>query len=85
MNKATLWDILKSLASLMLLSASIHMVILFVYAFQTQDLKILNYFNILDIDFYFPQIIIMPYTDIISILIMVAITSGFFLYYRSRK
>lgn len=41
---------------LMLLSASVHMLILFFLAFNKGDLYSLNYFNILDLDILFPSI-----------------------------
>ena len=40
----------------MLLSASVHMIILFFLALSQGNLYLLNYFNILDLDILFPMI-----------------------------
>lgn len=46
---------LNALFLLMLLSAIIHMVILFFAAIFQRDIYILNYFNILDVERFYPQ------------------------------
>ena len=47
---------INSLFILMLLSAVVHMMVLFFVAFSSGDLYILNYFNILDLDILFSKI-----------------------------
>lgn len=47
---------LNALFILMLLSAIVHMIILFFFAIKEGDIYVLNYFNILDIDFFFPNL-----------------------------
>jgi len=47
---------LNALFVLMLSSAAAHMIILFFWAIKTRNLYVLNYFNILDIDFFYPNI-----------------------------
>ena len=47
---------LNALFLLMLVSAIVHMLILFYLALVSKDLYILNYFNILDIDLLLPSI-----------------------------
>ena len=44
---------LNALFLLMLFSASLHMVILFVLALVNQDLSLINYFNILNVNYFF--------------------------------
>ncbi len=48
---------LNALFLLMLVSATVHMLILFGFAIAKQDIYILNYFNILDLDIIFPSIL----------------------------
>lgn len=47
---------LNALFILMFFSATVHMVILFYWAITSKDLYVLNYFNILDVDFFYPNI-----------------------------
>jgi len=46
-----------ALLKLLLFSAAVHMVILIGYAFITGNFGVLNFFNILDIEFIIPEII----------------------------
>ena len=46
-----------ALLKTMLFSASIHMIILIVQAIRTGDIMIINYFNILDLEIYYPHIL----------------------------
>jgi hypothetical protein len=48
---------LDAMFKLMLVSASIHMIILIVFAIYTHNQLALNYFNILDIEFVFPSVV----------------------------
>lgn len=48
---------IQALKKLILFSASTHLVILAIYAITNNDLQILNYFNIIDIDLFFPEIV----------------------------
>jgi hypothetical protein len=45
-----------TIAKTMLFSASIHMLILFYKTIQTGDINIINLFNILDLELFFPGI-----------------------------
>jgi len=51
---------------LMLFSAIAHMVILFFSAVATKDMHALNYFNILDFDFMFPDLFTGFWVDVFS-------------------
>ena len=57
---------IKSLFTLMLISASVHMVILFIYAVVKGEIIHLNYFNILDLDLVAPSIIEGPMSQILA-------------------
>ena len=70
---------LDALLKLMLFSASIHMIILVGAAALEGDVKILNYFNILDLELIFPSIINGMASDVVSTLVALAIF-GYFLY-----
>ena len=74
---------LDSLFKLMLLSASIHMIILIGAAILRADIKILNYFNIPDLEFIFPHIVDGFASDVASALVAAAIY-GVFLYRNKR-
>ncbi len=47
---------IKALAGLVLLSASIHIVILIIYSIINLDIRYLNYFNIIDVDLFLPEV-----------------------------
>jgi len=47
---------LNALLILLLFSAILHMVFLLLLFFKTKDLYVINYFNILDVDFFYPNI-----------------------------
>ncbi|OGZ65425.1 MAG: hypothetical protein A3C50_03740 [Candidatus Staskawiczbacteria bacterium RIFCSPHIGHO2_02_FULL_43_16] len=47
---------LNALLLLMLFSAMVHMLILFVFAVISKDVYVLNYFNILDIELLYPNV-----------------------------
>jgi hypothetical protein len=64
---------LNALFLLMLLSAIIHMIILFYWSAIHSDLYVLNYFNILDVDFFFPNILNSFWGNTFSVLFVVAI------------
>ncbi len=55
-----------ALLKTMLFSASIHMIILIVQAIRTGDIMIINYFNILDLEIYYPHILKIPQTHLIA-------------------
>lgn len=57
---------LASLAKTILLGASIHLSLLFIYSVMNGDLTPLNIFNILDIDLFFPNIAVGSILFIIS-------------------
>ena len=58
---------------LMLFSAIVHMVILFFLSFKTKDIYVLNYFNILDIDLFIPNILNNNLGNFISFVFMIFI------------
>lgn len=64
---------LNALLILMLFSAIVHMLVLFIVAVISQDMYMLNYFNILDLDLFYPNVFNSPAGNIFSGLIVVAI------------
>lgn len=64
---------LNTLLLLMLLSAIVHMVILCYVAMASQDVYILNYFNILDIDLFFPAAVNSALGNVTSLIFVVGL------------
>jgi len=64
---------INTLFLLMLFSAIVHMVILFFKAIKSLDIYVLNYFNILDIDLFYPNIFNSLLGNVFSLIFMVAI------------
>ena len=61
-----------ALIKLILFSAVFHIILIIIYSIVNLDITHLNYFNILDIDLFFPGIIDGPLSQVFSIL-MIAI------------
>jgi uncharacterized membrane protein len=68
---------LDSLFKLMLLSAVIHMTIMFTYSVVHMDFSEFNIFNIFDLDLFFPEIGIGVLSAVLSLLLTIAIYSFF--------
>jgi hypothetical protein len=64
---------INALFLLMLFSAIVHMAILFFKAIKSLDVYVLNYFNILDIDLFYPNIFNNFGGNVFSLIFMVAI------------
>jgi|GEM_PF-751963 hypothetical protein len=64
---------IKALTGLVLLSASIHIVILVIYSIINLDIRYLNYFNIIDVDLFLPEIADGPLSQILSIITIVVV------------
>jgi hypothetical protein len=62
---------------LMLMSAFIHMVLLIGKAILLQDVRIMNYFRILDLQIIWPWLLENPYTDLMSLVVWVILYSAF--------
>lgn len=56
MKKITKKSLWKAFKWLVLLSACTHLVLLFLSFLQTQDITLINYFNIIDLDLFIPNI-----------------------------
>ena len=56
MKKITKKSLWKAFKWLVLLSACTHLVLLFLSFLQTQDVTLMNYFNIIDLDLFIPNI-----------------------------
>ncbi len=71
------------LKRLILFSAITHIILLIIYSFIRLDITYLNYFNILDLDLFFPNIIYGYFSQIVSILVILIIY--FFIYFLSKE
>jgi polyferredoxin len=74
---------LSALKNLILFSASIHILLLIIYSVIKLDITHLNYFNILDFDLFFPNIIHGSFSQILSIIVISVIY--FIIYFISLK
>ena len=70
--------IYKSFLKFVLLTALTHIIILIFRVIKEGDIKLLNYFGILDLDAFFPKIISGWVSDLLSVLLMVVIIGIFF-------
>lgn len=64
---------IKALTGLVLLSASIHIVILVIYSITNWDIRYLNYFNIIDVDLFIPEVVDGLLSQILSMVTIVVI------------
>jgi len=64
---------LNALFLLMLFSAIVHMLIIFYFAVISNNLYILNYFNILDLDLFFPDVFNSVSGNVFSVLFVLTI------------
>ena len=79
-------NFMDALKKLVLLSATIHLVLLFIYSIVKSNMRVLNYFDIIHIDLFFPKIANGPSSQIYSIFLIVILY--FFIYFvfsRKRK
>lgn len=76
--------VIKSFSKFVLLTALIHIGILAYIAVKDGNIKVLNYFNILNLNSFFPRISASWVSDLISFLIMAVIFAGF-LFFSLRK
>jgi hypothetical protein len=73
-----------ALLKLILLSAIFHMALLILFSIVNLDLVILNYFNILDIDLLFPNIIEGVLSQLLSIAMVIIIYSLIFVFFTKK-
>lgn len=73
---------INTLLILMLFSATVHMLILFYFALISSNLYIINYFNILDIDLFSPNIFDSFFGNIFSFIFAVIL---YFIILKSNK
>ena len=73
-----------ALLKLILVSAIVHMVLLIIYSVITGDFVILNYFNILDIDLIFPNVIEGTVSQVLSVLATVIVYVLILLFYTKK-
>lgn len=71
--------ILEAASKLIIISAIIHLLILTIYAIINLDITYLNYFNIIDLNLFFPDIIQGFLSQTLSLIIVILL---FFLIYK---
>ena len=76
--KIRLRRIINAAKNLILFSAVVHIFILFSFAVLKRDITYLNYFNVLDLDFFFSGIEKGAASQILSILVMIIIFLFFY-------
>jgi len=72
-------------AKTMLFCASVHMIILFYKTFQTGDINIINLFNILDLELFFPGIDKGEINFLLSGILLFVIYFSAFFFFPSKK
>jgi chromate transport protein ChrA len=70
MNKIVKNPFIDALFKLMLLSANIHIIILFAYSIFHKNTDLINAFKILDLQLVFPSLLTVPYSLYISFIVM---------------
>ena len=84
-KKITCNRYLDTLLKLILLSALVHIVILVIHAVRERDFSVMNYFNILDLDFFFSGIAKGVLSNVLSVVVMVVIFGLFFWFTRGKE
>ncbi len=80
MNRHRFFDALKKT---ILLSATIHLTLLVMYAIWNLDVSYINYFNMLDLEVLFPDLIKGTLSQVLAAIVMVGIF--FIIYFRFTK
>lgn len=75
--------ILRTLKTLILTTALIHIAILIVVAISKADITYLNYFNILDVDLFFPNVVNGFFSQVLSLVLMLGVFA--IIYFRRTK
>jgi hypothetical protein len=68
-----------------LFSATVHLLILFWHSISTGNLKVINLFNIIDLELIFPNIITGSLSDVFSFITLIIIYTVFLLNYKKHK
>jgi hypothetical protein len=70
--------IVKAVAAFLLGSAVIHIILIVVHSCMTLNFSMLNFFDILDFDLFYPQIAVGPASFIVSTILIVGFIAGIF-------
>jgi len=76
---------LDALLKLILVSAIVHLGVLGFQFFRTGDVSIINYFNILDLDFIFPDIASGSASQIASVLVVAGLYLALLLFFTKKR
>ena len=75
-----------ALLKLFILSAVLHIAILFIYAVASGDIRQLNYLGILDFTLFFPAIIEGFFNNMVALFLLLAVYASIFLFFtKSRR
>lgn len=74
-----------ALLKLMLLSAVLHMAILFVYFVVHLDASRFNFFKITDIDLFFPELTSNSYSNVYSLLVGILLYTLIYYFFTKKK
>jgi len=73
-----------ALVKLILLSAIIHLSLLLVYSILNLDFIYLNFFNLLDFDLFFPEVINGVLSQLLSIIVVIIVYVVIYIYFTDR-
>jgi len=78
------WSFLDAAKKFILFVACIHLAIIIVYAVMYQDITILNVFNIMDLDLFFPDIFDGLWSQMLSVVTMTGLFCVFFIFFTKK-
>lgn len=75
----------KSFITAFAICAAFHMILLGYIAIREQDPVIWNLFNILDLDYFFPNMIYGFWSQVASVVTMIVLVGGAYLYWTKKE
>jgi uncharacterized RDD family membrane protein YckC len=76
---------LDALLKFIIISAVFHIILLIIFSIVTSDIIPLNYFNILELDLFFPNIIKGTLSQALSVVVMIVIYVLIYLFFTKKK
>ncbi len=80
-----LYRLAKAFMAVFALCAMFHMILLGYIAIREQDPVIWNLFNILDLDYFFPNIIYGFWSQVASVVTMIILVGGAYIYWTKKE
>lgn len=78
MDKKTLSKLVRAVKNTIVLGASTHLAILLFAAIMSNDYTIMNLFNILDLEFFYPELSEGPFMFVMSYVLIGSVVAYFF-------